>query len=173
MRARGEDPVKNLDRGITAENALIEGFDGVTFGFIICRGNPRGVDASGKIQPQWHREGDYEVIAEKLFSQLNHQRILLEYDSERAGGFERLRFIKRGCLAVLGVVTTKSEEVETVDAMTRRVESALRFLPLDQLAISPQCGFSSDIGLPELAEDIQWRKFETLMKTADAIWGDS
>ena len=96
MRARGEDPDNNLDRAIAAENAVIEGFEGVTFGLHICRGNPRGIDAKGKIQPQWHREGSYDPIAERLFSQLKHQRLLLEYDTERAGGFEPLRFVRGG-----------------------------------------------------------------------------
>ena len=112
MKARGEDPEQNLDRAIRAENAVIEGFPGVTFGLHICRGNPRGVDLSGKVQAQWHREGHYDSIAEKLFGQLKHQRLLLEYDSERAGSFDVLRFVRKGTVAVLGVVTTKSEEVE-------------------------------------------------------------
>jgi 5-methyltetrahydropteroyltriglutamate--homocysteine methyltransferase len=172
MRDRGEDPNKNLDRAIAAENAIIDGFNGITFGLHICRGNPRGVDEKGKIQPQWHREGPYDAIAERLFSQLKHQRLLLEYDTERAGGFEPLRFVRKGTIAVLGVVTTKSEAVESVDAMKRRVDAASRHLPLEQLAISPQCGFSSGVGMLQLSEDVQWQKFLTLMKTAEAIWGE-
>jgi 5-methyltetrahydropteroyltriglutamate--homocysteine methyltransferase len=171
MRARGEDPDRYLDRAIIAENALIEGFDGITFGLHICRGNPRGVDAQGRVQPQWHREGSYDAIAERLFSQLKHQRLLLEYDSDRAGSFEPLRFVRKGTVAVLGVVTTKSENVETVDAMKRRVDAAARYLPAGQLAISPQCGFTSGVGMVQLPEAAQWRKFETLVKTAQAIWG--
>ena len=171
MKARGEDPEQNLDRAIRAENAVIEGFPGVTFGLHICRGNPRGVDASGKVQAQWHREGHYDSIAEKLFGQLKHQRLLLEYDSERAGSFDVLRFVRKGTVAVLGVVTTKSEQVEQVDAMKRRVEMAAKYLPVEQLAVSPQCGFSSGIGVPQLPEDVEWRKFEILIKTAEAVWG--
>jgi len=171
MRARSEDPDKNLERAINAENAIIEGFDGITFGLHICRGNPRGVDTKGRVQPQWHREGPYDAIAERLFSQLKHQRLLLEYDSDRAGGFEPLRFVRKGTVAVLGVVTTKSEDVESVDAMKRRVDAASRYLPIEQLAISPQCGFSSGVGMVQLPEDAQWRKFETLVETAEAIWG--
>jgi len=171
MKQRGEDPMKNLDRAIAAENAVIEGFDGVTFGLHICRGNPRGVDKDGKIQPQWHREGSYDAIAERLFGQLKHDRLMLEYDSERAGGFEPLRFLRKETVAVLGVVTTKSEEIEQVDAMKRRVEAASKFLPLDQLAISPQCGFSSGVGMLQLPDEAQWGKFETLVKTAEAVWG--
>ena len=91
MRSRGEDPERNFQRSIDADNALIEGFAGVTFGIHICRGNARTIDPkTGKLVPQWHREGSYDAIAEKLFNTLKHQRILLEYDSERAGGFEPL-----------------------------------------------------------------------------------
>lgn len=171
MKARGEDPDQNLDRAIRAENAVIEGFPGVTFGLHICRGNPRGIDASGKVQAQWHREGHYDAIAEKLFSGLKHQRLLLEYDSERAGSFDVLRFVRKGTVAVLGVVTTKSEQIEQVDAMKRRVEMAAKFLPVEQLAVSPQCGFSSAIGVPQLPEEAEWRKFEVLISTAEAVWG--
>ena len=171
MKQRGEDPMKNLERAIAAENAVIAGFDGVTFGLHICRGNPRGVDKDGKVQPQWHREGSYDAIAERLFSQLRHDRLLLEYDTERAGSFEALRFVRKDAVAVLGVVTTKSEDIETVDAMQRRVEAASKFLAVDQLAISPQCGFSSGVGMIQVPEAVQWGKFETLVKTAESVWG--
>ena len=171
MRARGEDPAQNLDRAIRAENAVIEGFPGVTFGLHVCRGNPRGVDAQGKVQAQWHREGRYDSIAEKLFSELKHQRLLLEYDSERAGSFEPLRFVRKSTVAVLGVVTTKSEELESVDAMKRKVEAASKYLPVEQLAVSPQCGFSSGVGMPQLPDHVEWRKFEVLVRTAEAVWG--
>ena len=172
MRARGEDPDKNLERGIRAENDVIAGFGGVTFGLHICRGNPRGVDTkTGKIMPQWHREGSYDSIAERLFSGLNHHRLLLEYDTERAGDFTPLRFVPKGKIAVLGLVTTKSADLESVDALKRRIEDAARFLPLEQLALSPQCGFSSGVGGNQLAEDEQWRKFERIVETARSMWG--
>ena len=172
MRARGEDPDKNLARGIAAENAVIAGFEGVTFGLHICRGNPRGTDASGKIMPQWHREGHYDSIAERLFGGLKHHRLLLEYDSERAGDFTPLRFIPKDKIAVLGLVTTKSSELESKDALKRRIDDAARHLPLEQLALSPQCGFNSggDRGL-QLGEDEQWRKFERILETAREVWG--
>jgi len=172
MRARGEDPDRNLDRAIRAENAVIAGFDGVTFGLHICRGNPRGTDpATGKVMPQWHREGHYDAIAERLFTGLKHHRLLLEYDSERAGGFEPLRFIRKGAIAVLGLVTTKSATLEPLDDLRRRIEGAARHLPLDQLALSPQCGFTSGVGGVQLGEDEQWRKLERIMETARAVWG--
>lgn len=173
MRARGEDPERNLARGIAAENSVIEGFDGVTFGLHICRGNPRGVDpATGKIMPQWHREGHYDSIAERLFGSLKHHRLLLEYDSERAGDFQPLRFVPKDKIAVLGLVTTKSAELESKDALKRRIEDATRYLPLEQLALSPQCGFNSggDRGL-QLSEGEQWRKFERIRETAEEVWG--
>jgi 5-methyltetrahydropteroyltriglutamate--homocysteine methyltransferase len=173
MRARGEDPEKNLERGIAAENAVIAGFEGVTFSLHICRGNPRGTDpATGKIMPQWHREGHYDSIAERLFSGLKHHRLLLEYDSERAGDFAPLRFVPKDKIAVLGLVTTKSAELESKDALKRRIDDAARYLPLEQLALSPQCGFNSggDRGL-QLGEDEQWRKFERILETAREVWG--
>ena len=174
MRARGEDPDKNLERGIKAENDVIAGFDGVTFGLHICRGNPRGTDpATGKIMPQWHREGHYDSIAERLFSGLKHQRLLLEYDSERAGDFTPLRFVPKDKIAVLGLVTTKSADLETKESLKRRIADAARHLPLDQLALSPQCGFNSggDHGL-QVSEDDQWRKFERILETAREMWGE-
>lgn len=173
MRARGEDPDRNLERGIAAENAVIAGFDGVTFGLHVCRGNPRGIDsATGKIMPQWHREGHYDSIAERLFAGLKHHRLLLEYDSERAGDFAPLRFVPKDKIAVLGLVTTKSAELESKDALKSRIDDAARYLPLDQLALSPQCGFNSggDRGL-QLTEDEQWRKFERIVETAREVWG--
>jgi len=172
MRARGEDPVKNLARAIQAENDVIAGFEGVTFGLHICRGNSRGIDpATGKLLPQWHREGHYDAIAEQLFTTLKHQRLLLEYDSDRAGDFAPLRFIPKEKIAVLGLVTTKSVEVERVDDLCRRIDDAARHLPLDQLALSPQCGFSSDLGLVPVPEDIQWQKFERILEASSRIWG--
>lgn len=174
MRARGEDPDKNLERGIAAENAVIAGFEGVTFGLHICRGNPRGIDpTTGKIMPQWHREGAYDSIAERLFSGLKHQRLLLEYDSERAGDFTPLRFVPKGKIAVLGLVTTKSADLESKDELKRRIDDAARYLPLEQMALSPQCGFNSggDRGL-QLTEDDQWRKFERILETAREVWGN-
>ncbi|MGE5146076.1 MAG: methionine synthase [Candidatus Eiseniibacteriota bacterium] len=175
MRARGEDPDENLERGIAAENAVIAGFEGVTFGLHICRGNPRGTDPkTGKIMPQWHREGHYDSIAERLFTGLKHHRLLLEYDSERAGDFTPLRYMPKDKIAVLGLVTTKSADVESKDALKRRIDDAARHLPLEQLALSPQCGFNSggDSGL-QVGEDDQWRKFERILETAREVWGSA
>ncbi|HEX5605725.1 MAG TPA: cobalamin-independent methionine synthase II family protein, partial [Candidatus Binatia bacterium] len=142
MRSRGEDPERNFQRSIDADNALIEGFPGVTFGIHICRGNARTIDpATGKLVPQWHREGSYDAIAEKLFNTLKHQRILLEYDSERAGGFEPLRLVPKDKIIVLGLVSTKSSDMESIEELKQRLDQASKFLSLEQLALSPQCGF--------------------------------
>ena len=171
MRAEGEDPERRLARTIAADNAVIAGFDGVVFGLHVCRGGARTIDpATGKLAPQWHREGHYDAIAERLFSELAHDRLLLEYDSDRAGGFAPLRFIPKGKIAVLGLVTTKSADVESPDSLKRRIEAASRHIGLDQLALSPQCGFGG-YRMAALEEDLQWRKFETILETAREVWG--
>jgi 5-methyltetrahydropteroyltriglutamate--homocysteine methyltransferase len=172
MRARGEDPQRNLERSIDADNALIEGFPNVEFGIHICKGNSRTIDpATGKVVARWHREGFYDSIAEQLFSQLKHKRFLLEYDDERSGTFEPLRFIPKDRIAVLGLVSTKRSDVETVDELKRRIDEASRYLPVEQLSISPQCGFASGIGGINVGEDVQWRKLEALVETARQVWG--
>jgi len=170
MRSRGEDPAKNMERSIAADNAVIAGFDGVTFGIHLCKGNPRTIDpATGKVMPQWHREGHYDAIAERLFSQLKHDRVLLEYDDERSGGFAPLRYVPRGKIAVLGLVTTKRADLESLDLLRRRIGEATQHLPAEQLALSPQCGFGGldSISIPE--ED-QWRKFERILETSRLVW---
>ena len=163
MRARGEDPMQNLRRAIAADNALIEGLKGkAVFGLHICRGNRASM---------WHREGKYDAIAEALFGGLRYDRLLLEYDTERAGGFEPLRFVPKGRIAVLGLITTKTGRVETVEELKRRIAEASRFLPLEQLALSPQCGFASGIAGNLLTEDEQWRKIDAMLETARQVWG--
>lgn len=170
MCARGEDPSENLELSIRAENELIRGFKDVVFGIHICRGNARTRDPkTRKLTPQFHREGHYDRIAEKLFNELDHHRWLLEYDSERTGGFEPLRFMPKDRTAVLGLVTTKSSDLESKDFLLRRVEEASRHLPLDQLAISPQCGFGG-VGHATMSEDEQWRKLERLLEASAEIW---
>ena len=169
MRSRGEDPDANLERSIRADNAMIEGFDTVTFGIHVCRGNPRTVDPkTGKVLPQWHREGHYDGIAERLFNGLRHDRLLLEYDSERAGSFAPLRFVPKDKVAVLGLVTTKVADVEPLDELRRRIDEATAHLPLEQLALSPQCGFGKGV---TISQDDQWRKFERIVETARLVWG--
>ena len=162
MRARGEDPMQNFARSLKAEAAVIADYPGVTFGIHLCRGNQRSM---------WHREGAYDAIAERLFNELPHDRFLLEYDTPRAGSFEPLRFVPKGRVIVLGLVSTKVPELETVDALKRRIEEASRYIPLDQLAISPQCGFASDVVGNLLTPDDQKRKLERVAETARAVWG--
>src|SRR4029077_4285668 len=134
MRKRGEDPQENFGRSLKADNRLLEGLDEVTFGIHLCRGNQRSM---------WHREGSYDDIAERLLNELKHDRFLFEYDTPRAGGFEPLRFLPKGKVVVLGLVSTKVPQLEKVDDLKRRIDKASQYAPLDQLAISPQCGFSS------------------------------
>jgi 5-methyltetrahydropteroyltriglutamate--homocysteine methyltransferase len=119
----------------------------------------------------WHREGAYDSIAERLFNELNHQRFLLEYDRPRAGSFEPLRFVPKGKVIVLGLATTKLPELETVDSLKRRIDEAGRYIPLDQLALSPQCGFASEFAGNLISEDDQRRKLEVVVETARQVWG--
>jgi methionine synthase II (cobalamin-independent) len=171
MRSRGEDPETNIQRSIDADNALIDGFPGVTFGIHLCRGNARTIDPkTGKLVPQWHREGHYGAIAERLFNTLKHHRLLLEYDSDRAGGFEPLALVPKDKVVVLGLVTTKSSDLESLDELKRRIDQASRYLPLEQLGLSPQCGFGG-IDSKMMSEDEMWRKFDRIVETAAQVWG--
>ncbi|MFQ5683779.1 MAG: methionine synthase [Candidatus Binatia bacterium] len=162
MRQRNEDPMENLSRSIKADNKILQGFERVTFGIHLCRGNQRSM---------WHREGSYDAIAERLFSELDHDRLLLEYDSPRAGTFEPLRFVPKHKLVVLGLVSTKVPVIEKIDTLKRRIEEANKYIPLDQLAISPQCGFASDVVGNLISEDDQKRKLEVVAETARQVWG--
>jgi 5-methyltetrahydropteroyltriglutamate--homocysteine methyltransferase len=162
MRARSEDPERNLDRSLKAEAAVIADYPGIVFGIHLCRGNQRSM---------WHRDGTYDAIAERLFNELPHQRFLLEYDSPRAGSFEPLRFVPKGRVVVLGLVSSKVAELESVDELKRRIDEASRFLPIEQLAISPQCGFASDVIGNLLSADDQKRKLERVVEVARQVWG--
>ena len=162
MRKRGEDPDANLERSIVADNRILEAFGEAVSGIHLCRGNQRSM---------WHREGSYDAVAERLFAGLKHRRLLLEYDTERAGGFEPLRFVRKGTVVVLGLVSTKVPELESVDELRRRIDDASRFLPLEQLAVSPQCGFSSDMVGNLVTPDDQKRKLERVVETARRVWG--
>jgi 5-methyltetrahydropteroyltriglutamate--homocysteine methyltransferase len=162
MRARGEDPMLNFARSLKAEAAVVADFPEVTFGIHLCRGNQRSM---------WHREGSYDTIAERLFCELPHDRFLLEYDSPRAGSFEALRFVPKGKLVVLGLISTKVPNLERLDDLRRRIDEASKYLPLDQLALSPQCGFASDVVGNLLSPDDQKRKLELVVETARQVWG--
>jgi 5-methyltetrahydropteroyltriglutamate--homocysteine methyltransferase len=162
MRDRGEDPKENFRRSLRADNQVLEGFGDVTFGIHLCRGNQRSM---------WHREGTYDDIAEQLLNELKHDRFLFEYDTPRAGGFEPLRFLPKGKVVVLGLVSTKVPELEKIDDLKRRIDEASRYAPLEQLAISPQCGFSSDVVGNLISEDDQKRKLEIVVETSRQLWG--
>jgi methionine synthase II (cobalamin-independent) len=165
MRARGEDPMENFSRSLKAESRVVQNLGAeVTSGIHLCRGNQRSM---------WHREGAYDAIAERLFNELAHDRFLLEYDTPRAGSFAPLRFVPKGKTVVLGLVSTKTPEMETVDGLRRRIDEATKFIPLDQLAISPQCGFASDVVGNLLTLDDQKRKLELVTETARQVWGSN
>ena len=167
MRASGDDPMATLRRAVRAPTTVVaDHAANAVFGIHICRGNRASM---------WHREGTYDGIAEDLFSTLRFDRLLLEYDTARAGGFEPLRFVPKGPLGkapivVLGLVTTKTGEIETVDALLRRIEGASRFIDIGQLALSPQCGFASGMSGNDLSHDQQWRKLEVILETARRVW---
>ncbi len=164
IRQSEVDPERALDEAIEAENACLEGIDraGVILGLHLCRGNSRS---------RWRAEGGYEPIAEKLFGSLQHDRFLLEYDSDRSGGFEPLRFVPKGKTVVLGLVTTKRGELESQEELLRRVEEASKYVAVEDLALSPQCGFASVAAGNLLSPDEQWRKLELVVDTARKVWG--
>jgi 5-methyltetrahydropteroyltriglutamate--homocysteine methyltransferase len=128
----------------------------------MCRGNFRS---------SWAASGGYDFVAEALFSELAVDGFFLEYDDERSGGFEPLRFVPPGKQVVLGLVTTKRGELETVDGLRRRIDEAARYVPLDQLCLSPQCGFSSTVEGNELTQDEEIAKLRLVAETARAVWG--
>jgi 5-methyltetrahydropteroyltriglutamate--homocysteine methyltransferase len=134
----------------------------VTLAVHMCRGASR----SG-----WLRSDQYDAVGEKLFNGLEADRFLIEYDLERAGGFEPLRFVPQGRTVVLGLVSTKQGALDSPDLLVRRVEEAARHLSLERLALSPQCGFASiAVGNP-MSMDDQWRKLELIAETARKVWG--
>ncbi len=159
----GMDPDEALDEAIRADNACLEGLrrPGVTFAFHLCRGNNRS---------QWYAEGGYDPIAEKLFSQLNVDLFLLEYESERAGTFEPLRFVPKNKGVVLGLVSSKLPELEPQDQLVRRIEEASKYVPMENLALSPQCGFASSLEGNLLTEEEQWSKLRLVVETARKVW---
>ena len=160
----GVDPDQALDEAIRTDNACLEGAKrpGTILAIHLCRGNNRS---------QWYAEGGYDAIAEKLFGRLNVDAFLLEYESERAGTFEPLRFVPPGKTVVLGLVSSKLAELESEDQLARRIEEASKYVPLENLAISPQCGFASTMEGNLLTEDQQWQKLKLVIDTARRVWG--
>lgn len=157
------DPDAALDEAILADRACFQAArrPGVALGIHLCRGNNRS---------HWYAEGGYDSIAEKLFGSLNVDRFLLEYDDERSGTFEPLRFVPRGKTVVLGLVSSKIPKLEDRDALARRIDEAAKFVPLENLALSPQCGFASTAEGNLLTEDDQWAKLRLVAETARLVW---
>ncbi len=158
---RGSDPDQLIDLCIELDNAIIDGHPGITFGIHICRGNN---------QSKFYASGDYEPIA-RIFSQAHFQRFLLEYDDARSGGFEPLRHMPEDRFVVLGLVTTKKSALESRDELRRRIEEASRYVDLERLALSPQCGFASTIEGNRLSLEDQRRKLELVASLAGEVWG--
>jgi 5-methyltetrahydropteroyltriglutamate--homocysteine methyltransferase len=147
---------------IAFDNRLIEGFEGVTFGLHLCRGNHRSM---------WAVEGGYDPIAERLFNELKVDRLLLEYDTPRAGTFEPLRYVPSAKVVVLGLISSKEVRVEAREEILLRIEEAARFVPIERLALSPQCGFASILPGNLLGEAEQRQKLELVANIAREVWG--
>ncbi|MBS0548039.1 MAG: 5-methyltetrahydropteroyltriglutamate--homocysteine S-methyltransferase [Proteobacteria bacterium] len=163
LRDRGEDPDALLHVYADLVNAACAGrTPGMTISMHLCRGNFRST---------WMAQGGYERVADILFNSMNVDAYFMEYDSERAGGFEPLRLLPRNKLAVLGVMTSKTGALESKDQLKRRIEEAATFTSLDQLCLSPQCGFASTEEGNLLAEEEQWAKLARCVEVARDIWG--
>jgi len=159
----GMDPDVALDEAIKADNACFRAArrPGVTLAIHLCRGNNRS---------HWYAEGGYDTIAEKMFGTLDVDRFLLEYDDARSGTFEPLRFIPKGKTVVLGLISSKVPQMEDPDQLARRVDEASRYVPLESLALSPQCGFASTAEGNLITEDRQWAKLKLVVDTARRVW---
>ncbi len=169
-RSVGIDPDQAMLEDIEADNYALSAVprDRAVAAMHLCRGN----GGRGQDQPAgWHSVGSYEAIAERVFGSLDVDRFLLEYDSERAGGFEPLRFVPKGRVVVLGLVTTKSGELESEELLLRRIDEASRHIPMESLALSPQCGFASTLAGNPLSIDEERRKLELVVDTARKAWG--
>ena len=160
----GVDPDQALREIVAADDACVRGLarEGLILALHICRGNSRS---------RWLAEGAFDPIAEPLLGTLSVDAFLLEYDAPRHGGFEPLRHLPAGKTAVLGLVTTKEPGLESRDDLARRIDEAARYAPLEQLALSPQCGFASVAAGNLISEDDQWRKLERVVETARLVWG--
>jgi 5-methyltetrahydropteroyltriglutamate--homocysteine methyltransferase len=164
VRGIGEDPDKLPHTYARLINNSIAGKPAsMTVCMHLCRGNANSA---------WVAEGGYEPVAETLFNEINITGYFLEYDSARAGGFEPLRFVPKGKVVVLGLVTTKKGKLETKDELKRRIDEAAKFLPLDQLALSPQCGFSSTLEGNKITAEEEIAKLKLVVETARDVWGD-
>jgi 5-methyltetrahydropteroyltriglutamate--homocysteine methyltransferase len=163
---RGSDPDLLLDRCIELDNAVIDAGAraGVTFGLHLCRGNN---------DSKFYASGGYDPIAGRVFRNTRFQRFLLEYDDERSGNFEPLRFVPEDRTVVLGLVTTKKPELERAEDLERRIGEAAQFVPLERLALSPQCGFASTMQGNRLSAADQAAKLRRVAETARRVWGET
>jgi 5-methyltetrahydropteroyltriglutamate--homocysteine methyltransferase len=160
--SRGWSLQEWLAHGIEFDNAVIDAAPGLTFGFHLCRGNQGS---------RWLVSGSYEPIAASIFQGVHAHRLLLEYDDERSGGFEPLLHVRDDQLVVLGLVTTKTPRVETVDSLAQRIHDAARIVPLERLGLGTQCGFSTSIVGNAISEDDERRKLTAIAETAARVWG--
>ncbi len=164
-RKRGSDPDRLIDACIEMDNAVIGAVigrhPGVTFGLHICRGNN---------QSMFYASGGYEPIA-RVFTRSRFQRFVLEYDDERSGGFEPLRAMPEDRQVVLGLITTKKPRIETVEELRPRIAEAAKIVPLERLALSPQCGFASTMEGNRISAEVQRAKLHRVAETARAVWG--
>jgi 5-methyltetrahydropteroyltriglutamate--homocysteine methyltransferase len=164
-RQRGLDGTKLVDSFIAVNNAAIGRRPaGMTAAIHMCRGN---------YQSQWAAQGSYDMIAERYFTQSQVDAFFLEYDDERSGDFAPLRFMPKDKLVVLGIMTSKTPALEPADDLKRRIEAAAKYVPLERLCISPQCGFASTQEGNKLTQDEQRRKIEHLVRIADDVWGSA
>jgi len=164
VRAIGEDPDRLPHTYARLINNAIAGRPAnMTVCMHLCRGNANSA---------WVAAGGYEPVAETLFNEIGITGYFLEYDSARAGGFEPLRFLPKGKIVVLGLVTTKKGELETKDELKRRIDEAAKFVPLEQLALSPQCGFSSTLEGNKITVEEEIAKLRLIVDTARDVWGD-
>ena len=163
MKDRGDDPEQLGELyGDLINTAMSDIPSDMTITMHMCRGNYKST---------YMGSGGYEAVQEILFNKIKVHGFFMEYDSDRAGGFEPLRFVPKGKVVVLGIVTSKSGTLESKDQLKRRIEEAAKFVPLDQLCLSPQCGFASTEEGNILAEDEQWAKLRRLVEVADEVWG--
>ncbi len=161
-RQRGSDPDELIDTCIEMDNAVVGRHPGITFGLHICRGNN---------QSMFYATGGYDAIAAKVFRNTRFQRFLLEYDDERSGTFEPLRHVPDDRVVVLGLVSTKKPRLESADELRERIEEAAKVVPLERLALSPQCGFASTIEGNRISPEDQARKLRLVAEVARAVWG--
>jgi 5-methyltetrahydropteroyltriglutamate--homocysteine methyltransferase len=162
---RGEDPNELPKTYAALINSVIDGRPkDLTVGIHLCRGNYRST---------WFAEGGYEPVAEILFNSINVDGYFLEYDDERSGDFAPLRFVPDNKRVVLGIISSKVKELESMDDLCKRIDEAAKYMPLENMCVSPQCGFSSTHHGNDMTHDDQWRKMELVVNTAIKVWGEA